>query len=379
MGLFSLKTNTISSDAKQEEAYYLASQWTLIRKRFKKHKMALGAAVVIVILALLMLFAPFFAPLSPEKRFIGYPLAPPQRIRFFDVQGNFHLRPFIYGIKQKLDLESFSRYYVTDKSKQYSLYFISRGTSYKLWNTFKADLHLFGTNDEKVLIFLFGTDKQGRDLLSRIIYGTRISLSIGLLGVFISFILGVTLGGISGYAGGGTDVIIQRLIEVLRSFPQIPLWMALSAILPLEWSILRIYFCITLILAILGWTGMARVVRGKFISLRGEEFVIAAHLAGASNSRVIFRHMLPSFMSHIIASATLSVPAMIIGETSLSFLGIGLRPPAISWGVLLQDAQNVKTVVSTPWLLLPAIFVITTVLAFNFVGDGLRDAADPYQ
>lgn len=379
MGLFSFKTNVTNDDAKQEEAYYMASQWALTWRKFKKHKLAVGGVIIIAIFSLFILFAEFFAPLSPHKRFDKYPLAPPQRIRFFDEEGNFHLRPFIYGIKQKLDLEAFFRYYTIDKSKRYSLYFISRGTPYKLWNIFNANLHFFGTHDDEAPLFLFGTDKQARDLFSRIIYGTRISLSIGLLGVFMSFVLGIAIGGISGYFGGITDVVIQRIIEILRSFPRIPLWMALSAALPPEWPVMKMYFFITLILAIAGWTGLARVVRGKFFSLREEDFVIAARVAGASDTRVIFKHILPSFASHLIAAGTLAVPIMIIGETSLSFLGLGLRPPAISWGVLLQSAQNVQAMMSTLWLLLPAPFVIVAVLAFNFVGDGLRDAADPYR
>ena len=379
MGLFSLKTNVTNDDAKQEEAYYMASQWALIWRKFKNHKLAVGGGIIITIFSLFILFAEFFAPLSPHKRFDEYPLVPPQRIRFFDEEGDFHLRPFIYGIEQKLDLESFSRYYTVDKSKRYSLYFICQGTPYKLWKIFDADLHFFGTYDEEAPLFLFGTDRQARDLFSRIIYGTRISLSVGLLGVFMSFVLGITIGGISGYFGGIADVAIQRIIEILRSFPQIPLWMALSAALPAEWSVMKVYFFITLILAVAGWTGLARVVRGKFFSLREEDFVIAACVAGASDTRVIFKHILPSFASHLIAAGTLAVPMMIIGETSLSFLGLGLRPPAISWGVLLQAAQNVQAVMSTLWLLLPAPFVIVAVLAFNFLGDGLRDAADPYK
>ena len=253
-----------------------------------------------------------------------------------------------------------------------------RGARYKMWNFLRTDVHLFGAGPEAPL-FLLGTDGDGRDLLSRLIYGTRLSLSIGLLGVAMSFVFGIVIGGVSGYFGGLTDTIVQRFIEILRAFPSLPLWMALSAALPANWSVVRMYFFITLILSILGWTGMARVVRGKFLAVREEAFVKASRLSGAGTAWIIRKHLVPSFMSHIIAVATLSVPGMIIGETTLSFLGVGLRSPAISWGVLLQDAQQVQVIIRLPWMLLPAVLVIIAVLAFNFVGDGLRDAADPYR
>ena len=318
----------------------------------------------------------FFAPLSPHERYVDYAQAPPQLLRFIDSEGNFHLQPFVYGAEQEMDAK-FMRTYKLLENQVYPVRLFVRGAPYKMWNFLRTDIHLFGA-DPAAPLFLLGTDGDGRDLLSRLIYGTRLSLSIGLLGVAMSFVLGIIMGGISGYFGGLTDTIVQRFIEILRAFPSLPLWMALSAALPANWSVVRVYFFITLILSILGWTGMARVVRGKFLAVREEAFVKAARLSGANTAWIIRKHLVPSFMSHIIAVATLSVPGMIIGETTLSFLGVGLRSPAISWGVLLQDAQQVQVIIRLPWMLLPAVLVIIAVLAFNFVGDGLRDAADPY-
>ncbi|MBA7708517.1 Oligopeptide transport system permease protein OppC [subsurface metagenome] len=284
----------------------------------------------------------------------------------------------MYGIKSKLDPETWDRLYVVDKNKKYPVYFFIRGDKYRLWNLLETDLHFFGVKEPGV-IFLFGSDELGKDLFSRNLHAARISLSIGLVGVALSFILGSILGGISGYFGGVADMAIQRIIEFLLALPSIPLWMALSAALPQEWSSIKVYFYITIILSILGWTSLARVVRGKLISLREEDFVLAARIAGASEGRIITGHLLPSFLSYLVVNLTLAVPYMILGETALSFLGLGIRPPAVSWGALLQEAQNVRTVALHPWLLIPALFVIITVLAFSFLGDGLRDAADPYK
>ncbi len=359
-----------------EEAYYLAPPLVLTWRKFRKHNLAVISAVVLLILYLLVLFAEFISPHSPHERHVEYAQAPPQRLRFIDSEGRFHLQPFVYGTEQQMD-EMFIRTYPPITDEIYPVRLFVRGAPYKMWNFLRTDVHLFGADPEAPL-FLLGTDGDGRDLLSRLIFGTRLSLSIGLLGVALSFLLGIIIGGISGYFGGVTDTIVQRFIEILRAFPSLPLWMALSAALPANWSVVRVYFFITLILSILGWTGMARVVRGKFLAVREEAFVKAARLSGANTAWIIRRHLVPSFMSHIIAVATLSVPGMIIGETTLSFLGVGLRSPAISWGVLLQDAQQVQVIVRLPWMLLPAVMVIIAVLAFNFVGDGLRDAADPY-
>ncbi len=363
-------------DDEVEEAYYLAPPLVLTWRKFRKHNLAVISAFVLLILYLLVLFAEFISPHSPHERYVEYAQAPPQRLRFIDSEGKFHLQPFVYGTEQQMD-DKFMRTYPPITDQIYPVRLIVRGAPYKMWNFLRTDVHLFGADPEAPL-FLLGTDGDGRDLLSRLIFGTRLSLSIGLLGVALSFLLGIIIGGISGYFGGLTDTIVQRFIEILRAFPSLPLWMALSAALPANWSVVRVYFFITLILSILGWTGMARVVRGKFLAVREEAFVKAARLSGANTAWIIRRHLVPSFMSHIIAVATLSVPGMIIGETTLSFLGVGLRSPAISWGVLLQDAQQVQVIIRLPWMLLPAVMVVVAVLAFNFVGDGLRDAADPY-
>lgn len=358
-----------------EEEIYMASQWELIWRRFKKHKLAMVGLGVLIVIYSLAIFCGFFAPYDPLRYDENYLNAPPQVIHFVDEDG-FHFRPFVYGYKVERNPVTLRKEFVVDKSKKYPIYFFIRGDKYKLLGLWETDIHLFGVKEGK--IFIFGADPLGRDLFSRILSGARISTSIGFIGVFLSFALGITLGGISGYYGGFVDNIIQRIIEFLRSIPDIPLWMGLAAALPTHWGVIQVYFAITIILSLKGWTGMARQVRSKFISLREEDFVLSGELIGASKARIIFQYMLPSFMSHIIASLTLAIPGMILGETSLSFLGLGIRPPAISWGALLQDAQKVRVIAMAPWLLIPGLFVIITVLAFNFLGDGLRDAADPY-
>ncbi len=297
-------------------------------------------------------------------------------MHFFDEYGSFSFRPFVYQVALQIDPNTLRENYTVSRTRKIPLYFFLRGHTYKLWGLVESDIHLFGSREGK--IFLFGTDRMGRDMLSRIIYGGRISLSIGLVGVAISFIFGIVIGGISGYFGGKVDTVIQRIIEFIISIPTLPLWMGLSLALPPHWTMIQVYFGIVIILSLVGWTGLARVVRGKFMATREEDFITAAKISGASEARVIFKHLLPSFYSYIIASLTLSIPGMILGETALSFIGLGLQPPAISWGVLLSGSQAIRVLANTPWLLIPGIFVIIAILAFNFVGDGLRDAADPY-
>lgn len=360
-----------------EDRISVATQWQLTWWRFRKHRLAMIAAVIVIFFYAIVLFAEFFAYADTSASIEELLLLPPQPIQWFD-EGEF--RPYVHPVVGKRDPKTFKKVYKPDLETKVPVLFWAEGFEYKLWGLFPSNRHLIGVEGARAeeSLFLLGTDAQGRDLFSRLMLATRTSLTIGLVGVVLSLFLGVLLGGISGLYGGAIDNVIQRFIEIIRSIPTIPLWMGLAAAMPPTWPITRIYFFITIIISLIGWTVMARVVRGRFLSLRTEDFVTAAELAGASQLRIIFRHMVPSFLSHIIAAATLAIPAMIISETSLSFLGLGLRPPAVSWGVLLQQAQNIQAVAISPWLLLPALPVILAILAFNFLGDGLRDAADPY-
>ena len=362
---------------RDEERIFAASQWYLMWLHFKRHRLALVGGVVVILLYMMAILAPFLTPYGTLERNSDFVYSPPQKIYFYD-GSRFYLRPFVYHVISTVDGKTFTNVYETDTSVKYPVRFFARGYEYKLFGLIPMDRHLYSVEEGGTIYFL-GTDDLGRDLLTRIFAGAGISLSIGLVGVITSFVLGAILGGVSGYYGGAVDNIIQRVVEFLLSIPTIPLWMALSAAVPKDWSALKTYFAVTIILSLRGWTGMARVVRGKLLELREEDFVMAAQLSGASDWRIIVRHLLPAFMSYLIVQMTLAIPSMILGETALSFLGLGLRPPVVSWGVLLHEAQNVRTVAVHAWLLLPAVFVIATVLSFNLLGDGLRDAADPYK
>lgn len=369
---------TRRADSTEEERFYRAGQWQLVWWKFRRHRLAQLAMVVLGIFYFIALFAEFLAPHTPLHRYKEFSASPPTRIYIRDIKGGFHA-PFIYATVRTRDPVTMRPIYKVDAELMYPLRLFVRGDPYKMWGLIPSDIHLFGTTGPDAMpLFLLGSDGLGRDVLSRIFYGARISLTVGLVGVFLSFLLGLFLGGVSGYFGGLVDEIVQRVIDLLISLPTIPLWMSLAAALPQDWPQLRIYFGITIILSILGWTNLARVVRGKILSLREEDFVMAARLDSENEWRIISRYLLPSFASYIIVALTMSIPGMILGETSLSFLGIGLNPPTVSWGVMLREAQDIMVVAQLPWVMWPVAFVVIAVLMFNFLGDGLRDAADPY-
>lgn len=360
-----------------EERYYLASQWQMMWHKFRRHKLAIVGGVVLLVLYLSAIFADFLAPYPKEIRFEKFAYRPPTPVHLFDKEGKFR-GPFVYGTTKERNMETLEAIYTVDTSAVYPLRFFVQGEPYDVFGLFETGIRLFGV-EEPGAIFLFGTDSLGRDLFSRIVHGARLSLSIGLVGVGLSFLIGVTLGGISGYFGGVVDLVIQRMIEFLTSIPTIPLWLALSAALPKDWSIVKVYFGIGIILSLVDWGALARVVRGKFLELRELDYVLAARVSGVSEWSIIRVHLVPNFASYLIVHVTLSIPGMILGETALSFLGLGLRSPAVSWGVLLEKAQNIASVAIYWWTLVPALFLVITVMAFNFLGDGLRDAADPYK
>lgn len=354
------------------------SQWQLIWRRFKRSRIALVGGIVLAVFYLSAIFANFLAPYDVSTRFTNQIYAPPNLPRFVDDQGNFYLQPFIYKMTQKINRETLEIAYAPDVSKRYPIQLFVKGDPYELWGLIPSDIHLFGTAEADVPLFILGSDRQGRDMVTRVLIGSQVSLTLGLIGVALGLILGSTLGVVSGYFGGLVDDLVQRFAELLLVIPQIPLWMALAAILPVTWSSLQVYFGITIILSLLTWGSLARQIRGKTLAMREDGYVLAARAAGASHWWIITRHLLPNNASHIIVVATLAIPYMILGETALSFLGLGIRAPMTSWGVLLEEAQNVQTLIFHPWLVIPAILVILVVLGFNFVGDGLRDAVDPY-
>ncbi len=360
----------------EQERYYMATQWQLMWWKLRRHRLALVSGVILAMMYFSILISEVLAPYALVTRHTDHIFAPPQGLHLFH-EGRF-VGPFVYGLDYELDMHTLKRTYTPDHSRVMPVRFLCSGDSYRFWGLFETDVHLFCPAEGGTL-FLLGTDRLGRDLFSRMVYGTRISLTVGLVGITISFAIGIVVGGLAGYYGGWVDGLVQRVIEIIRSFPELPLWMALSAALPVTWSPILVYFGLTLILGMLDWTGLARAVRSKLLALREEEYALAARLMGARPRRIIARHLLPGFMSHLIASATLSIPSMILGETALSFLGLGLRAPITSWGVLLTEAQNINAVELYPWIMTPVIPVIVVVLAFNFFGDGLRDAADPYR
>jgi peptide/nickel transport system permease protein len=369
-------SSVIAQDGAQaEDRIAVASNWTLVWWRFRKHKLAMASAVLLILMYIVVLCPDFFATQNPEVTDARQAFIPVQGLHLFD-EGGFN--PWVPGIAGKRNPVTLRMEWTTDTVKKQRVRLFAPGAAYRVLGLFETDIHLIAAADPAQRIFLLGSDRLGRDQFSRLMHATQTSMTVGLVAVTLSVILGVVLGGVSGYVGGKTDAVIQRLIELLQSVPTIPIWLALSAALPRDWTPVQVFFAITVILSLVGWTTLGREVRGRFLALREEDFVLAARLAGCSRGRIILRHMVPTFLSHIIATSSLAIPVMIINETSLSFLGLGIRPPAISWGVLLQEAQNIQTLALAPWLLIPGLIVIVAVLAFNLVGDGLRDASDPY-
>ncbi len=365
----------LDKETEEAQRYYSASQWQLVWWRFKKHRVALLGGLVLLFMLLSGLLAEFIGPYAGDTRNIEYLLGPPQIPRFWDENG-FSLRPFVYGVTTERDPETLALIPVTDTSVRNYVFFFIEGEPYELLGIIESNIHLFGVQEG--FVHLFGTDSLGQDLFSRVLIGTRTSLSIGVLGVLISFFLALFIGGVAGYAGSWLDYGIQRFTEIIRVIPIIPLYMGLAAAFPRDWSSTQVYFAMTLIIGLVGWPTLARRIRGQLLTLRNEDYVMAARLSGASPYRIISLHMLPAFMSYIVVDLVISFPYVILAETALSFIGLGLRPPSISWGVLLQDAQNIRAIEQAPWLFIPAAFVVVAVLAFTILGDGVRDAADPY-
>ncbi len=373
-----LAQGVAKSRTSEQDRFFMASQGQLMWRKFVRHRLAIVGGCILIVMYLCALCCEFIAPYDVHRRNSDYIFAPPQIIRFRHADGRLALRPFVYGYTQQRNTETFALEFAVDREQEFPLRFFNRGDEVRIWGLFTTNIHLLGVEDPGY-VFLLGTDKLGRDIFSRIFYGARISLTIGLVGVAISFVLGCLFGGISGYFGGVADTVIQRLVEYLLVIPTIPLWMALSAAIPREMPQLQVYFLVTVIIALVAWSGLARVVRGKIISLREEDYVLAARIAGETDMKIILTHMLPGFMSYLIVNMTLAIPGMVLAETALSFLGLGIRPPLVSWGTLLNEAQQVQVVLLYPWLLYPGLVLVITLIAFNFLGDGLRDAADPYK
>ncbi len=378
MTVQTLRQQAVPQQVSDRERFFMASQGQLMWRKFIRHRLAILGGCILIVMYIAALFCEFISPYDLHRRNSDYLFAPPQRLRFRHENGRFTLRPFVYGYTQERNQETFALEFTEDKELVFPLRLFNRGDEVEAWGLFTTNLHLWGV-EEPGYAFLVGTDKLGRDIFSRILYGARVSLTIGLVGVAISFVLGCLFGGISGYFGGLTDTIIQRVVEYLLIIPTIPLWMALSAAIPREMPQLQVYFLVTVIIALVAWSGLARVVRGKIISLREEDYVLAGRIAGETDMNIIRTHMLPGFMSYLIVNLTLAIPGMVLAETALSFLGLGIRPPLVSWGTLLNEAQQVQVVILYPWLMFPGLVLIITLVAFNFLGDGLRDAADPYK
>lgn len=370
-------TMPVSAEVDAPVASKLLSVRQLAWRKFARNRLALFGMWMLIIMYLMALLAGFLAPYGDRETHSEFPRTPPTGLHFFDADGNFHAQPFVYGLKRTMDRATFKAVMTLDTSQRYPVELFVKGAQYTILGLIKSDIHLFGVEAPGKL-FLLGTDTKGRDLFSRVLYGAQISLTVGLVGVALSLVIGVSLGLATGYFGGIFDEVVQRIIEMTMAFPQIPLWLALAALVPPTWSSVQVFFAISIVLSILSWGALARQVRAMVLSLRTNEFVRAATYANASTWRIMRYHLLPSTMSHVLVVATLTIPAMILGETALSFLGLGIKPPMTSWGLLLNEAQSVQVLLELPWLLSPAIFVVLTIISFNFVGDGLRDAADPF-